>query len=196
MSRIEGIGPRGLFQRLVFFFARRMFGRTPSSMAVWAHHRRIFFGAVMMENSLQGAKRVPARCHALANLAAAREIGCRYCLDIGSFVGLGRGLTVEDLHGLSDFERARTFSTTERAVIALAQAMSRTPAIIDDALLARLRMHFDTEQIVELVSVIGWEQYRARINLTAGLAPDGFLAADVCPLPRSTAPRAELIQTQ
>ena len=179
MTRIAVRGPRGLLQRLIFFFSRRMFGRIPSSVAVWARSRRVFNGSTMMELALQKTG-VPTRAHALADLAAARQIGCRYCLDIGSWVGIQKGLREQDLAGLDDFERAPCFSEAERAAIAFAEAMTQTPPAVDDALFARISAHYDQAQIVELAAIVGWEQYRARINHALGLVPEGFL--DSCPI--------------
>ena len=56
------------------------------------------------------------------------------------------------------------FSPAERAALALAEAMTVTPADIPDALFAELRDHYSEEQIVELAATIGLENYRARIN--------------------------------
>ena len=135
----------------------------------------------MMELALQGSRALPQRTHVLADLAAAREIGCRYCLDIGSWIGLKNGLELEDLSALDEFESSPRFSEAERAAIGFAVAMSRTPVEVDDALFERLRRSYDDEQIVELAAIVGWEQFRARINHAMGLTPDGFL--DACPIP-------------
>jgi alkylhydroperoxidase family enzyme len=56
------------------------------------------------------------------------------------------------------------FSPAERAALALAEAMTVTPADIPDDLFADLQSHFSEEQIVELAATIGMENYRARIN--------------------------------
>ena len=129
----------------------------------------------MMEMALQGSRALPARTHVLADLAAAREIGCRYCIDIGSWVGLKQGLELEDLRALDEYETSLRFTEAERAAIGFAIAMTRTPVEVDDALFERLRRSYDDEQIVELAAIVGWEQYRARINHAMGLTPDGFL---------------------
>jgi alkylhydroperoxidase family enzyme len=56
------------------------------------------------------------------------------------------------------------FSGAERAALALAEAMTETPADISDDLFAEVRAHFSEEQIVELTATIALENYRARIN--------------------------------
>jgi alkylhydroperoxidase family enzyme len=188
MQRIPYCSPRGLFQRFIFFFAARVFGEVPKSLAVWSHSRRAFAAATLFELTMMGAKRLPRRARVLADLAAAREIGCRYCLDIGSCVAMEEGLSAEDLRAIHDFESAPEFDESERAVIAFSVAMTQTPPRVDDQLHARLAQYLDSEQIVELAAVVGWEQYRARINHAAGLPPQGFMAAEVCPVPSGDDP--------
>ena len=56
------------------------------------------------------------------------------------------------------------FSPAERAALAVAEAMTATPADISDDLFADLRAHYSEEQIVELTATIALENYRARIN--------------------------------
>jgi alkylhydroperoxidase family enzyme len=56
------------------------------------------------------------------------------------------------------------FSRAERAALALAEAMTVTPADISDDLFAELSAHYREEQIVELTATIALENYRARIN--------------------------------
>ena len=56
------------------------------------------------------------------------------------------------------------FSAAERAALALAEAMTVTPAEISDDLFADVSAHYSEEQIVELSATIALENYRARIN--------------------------------
>jgi len=183
-ARIALAEPRGLFQRAIFWFVAREFGRTPRSMRVGARWPRLFRATIWMELALEAGSSIPVRTKKLADLAAARTIGCRYCMDIGSWVALNSGVKTSDLAAFDDYERAPCFSESERAAIALSEAMSATPPEVDEALFARVRAHFSEAQIVELASVVAWEQYRARLNHTLGLAPDGFLDTDSCPMPQ------------
>ncbi len=62
------------------------------------------------------------------------------------------------------WQDSELFSAGERAALALAEAMTVTPAEIADALFSDILAHFSEEQIVELTATIGLENYRARIN--------------------------------
>jgi 4-carboxymuconolactone decarboxylase len=61
--------------------------------------------------------------------------------------------------------------------------MSRTPAEVSDALVARLRKHFDDAQLVELTHLIALENLRGRFNLALGIGAAGFSEGMVCAVP-------------
>ena len=84
---------------------------------------------------------------------------------------------------MSRFETSAAFSDTERLVLRLAAAMTRTPASIDDELFAALRQEFSEAQLVELATAIAWENHRARFNRVFGVTAEGFSEGAFCPLP-------------
>jgi len=61
--------------------------------------------------------------------------------------------------------------------------MTKTPVDVPDQLFASLREHFTEQQLVELSSVIAWENYRARFNHAFGLEAQGFAEGAYCALP-------------
>lgn len=84
---------------------------------------------------------------------------------------------------MARFETSAAFSDTERLVLRLATAMTRTPASIDDELFAALRREFSEPQLVELATAIAWENHRARFNRVFGITAEGFSEGAFCPLP-------------
>ena len=84
MARIQGApgnqgGPfRRLFVSLVYFLTRRRLGRVIMPVQVNAHHGRIFWGYVQMEQSQMGSKLVDAKLKGLAELRVATLVGCPF----------------------------------------------------------------------------------------------------------------------
>jgi len=68
-------------------------------------------------------------------------------------------------------------------VLEYADAMSRTPVEVPDALFARLRERFSEAQLVELTSAIAWENYRARFDHAFGIEGENFTEGAVCAMP-------------
>ena len=184
MSRITPV-PRekaGPFARLTYTFSRRQLGEVPSPVKIFAHHPKLLAGYGALETAADKSDRVDKRLKGLAELKAAMEAGCEYCIDIGSAIVHKHGVPAEQVRDLVRYEESDAFGEVERLVLDYAVGMTATPVDVPDELFARLREHFDEGQLVELTSAIALENYRARFNWALGIAPQGF-AKGGCPVP-------------
>jgi 4-carboxymuconolactone decarboxylase len=93
-------------------------------------------------------------------------------------VGREQGITDQQLADLAEFERSANFDAREKAVLRYAEGMTRTPAEVSDVVFNDLKRHFNTVQIVELTTMIAFENLRARFNRALHIEADGF-----CELP-------------
>lgn len=84
MARINGApsnqgGPlRRLFVGLVYTLTRRRVGRVIMPVQVTAHHSKIFWGYLQMEQSQLSAKLVDPKLKGLAELRVATLVGCPF----------------------------------------------------------------------------------------------------------------------
>jgi len=84
MARINGApsqqgGPfRRLFVSLVYFLTRRRLGRVIMPVQVTAHHSKIFWGYLQMEQSQMSANQVDPKLKGLAELRVATLAGCPF----------------------------------------------------------------------------------------------------------------------
>jgi hypothetical protein len=84
MARIPGAprshgGPlRRLFVGIVYALTQRRLGRVIMPIQVTAHHPRIFWGYLQMEQSQVGANLVDHRLKGLAELRVATLVGCPF----------------------------------------------------------------------------------------------------------------------
>src|SRR6476646_4505951 len=87
---------------------------------------------------------------------------------------------------LRDLDRWRdstAYDDAERLVLELAEAMTATPAVVSDDLRDRLRTRFIERQVVELVTSIAWEGFRARFNRAFAIQAQGYSEGAYCVLP-------------
>ena len=98
-------------------------------------------------------------------------------------MGRKAGVTEDQLRDVTRFEESLAFDQTERLVLRLAVALTKTPALVDDELFGSLRREFSEPQLVELAAAIAWENYRARFNRTFGILAEGISKGAFCPLP-------------
>ena len=70
-------------------------------------------------------------------------------------------------------------------MLELCVQMTRTPARVPPELFEGLREHFTPRQIVELVTAVALENFRARFNRPFDVAAEGVSAGAWCPLPET-----------
>ena len=66
------------------------------------------------------------------------------------------------------------FGERERAGLEYAEAITRWDLEVDDALMARLRAHFDEDAIVELTALIAFQNMSSKFNAAFDVPPQGF----------------------
>ena len=89
---------------------------------------------------------------------------------------------------LADFRSSALFTDQERVALEYAEEMCRQPVNVSDELFARLRHHFNENQILVLTASIAYENYRARFYHALAVESDGLY---VCALPQAKKPAAE-----
>jgi AhpD family alkylhydroperoxidase len=188
-ARIAGVpeGSGGPLTRYAFWYSRRHYGHVVGPTRIFAHHPLLLGGYGTLELAVERADRVEPRLKALAELKAATQTGCPFCIDIGAKLGRDSGISEQQLKEFLFYRESDAFSPLERLVIDYAAGMTSTPVDVPEELFAELRDHFDDAQLVELTAVIATENFRGRFNWAFGIGSEGF--AEGTPTPAAeTAP--------
>jgi AhpD family alkylhydroperoxidase len=179
----------GPFARMLRAYSRRQYGGELAPVDAYLHTRGLLLGYGAFETATERASRVDDRYKALGELKAAAVVGCEWCMDFGSRVAREHGVPEEQLRELPTYRDSEAFTELEKLVLDYATAMSRTPAEVDDELVAKLGEHFDDAQLVELTNAIAIENLRARFNHALGLDPQGFSDGAFCVIPEGRGER-------
>ncbi|MFW0795132.1 carboxymuconolactone decarboxylase family protein [Gordonia sp. CPCC 205515] len=152
----------------------------------WLGRRPQLLGATgVYESALLLSNALDPKLKELAELKTAGLVSCEFCLDIGSALAHGAGITEQQIRDLPRFRESSAYDDTEKLVLACAEAMTRTPAVGDDLaeLRAELLQQFSKSQVAELAATIAWENQRARLNQALGVRPTGMAEGSACALP-------------
>jgi alkylhydroperoxidase family enzyme len=188
MARIAGVSrSRTLVARLAFFLSRRSYGRVITPARVYALDSRLLLAVGLMEEVQEWSKQTSAPVKQLARMLVAWRIGCPWCLDFGTKTSEQLGVPDEQLRALPDYEDSSLFSEEERAVLRYADAMTRTPVRVPDALFKALKALYTDRQILEITAAIAWENFHARVNHALDLEAEG-VAGQVCLVPEEEQP--------
>jgi|SRR5581483_10663860 len=85
-----------------------------------------------------------------------------------------KGISDQKIAAIAVFRESDLFSPAEQAALALAEAMTETPANVTDGLFAEMQRHISTRQLVELVATIAMENYRARCSRAFAIESQHF----------------------
>jgi AhpD family alkylhydroperoxidase len=185
MARLPGIAPADAPEEVVRVYdaATARFGKLLDPLVVTAHNLEIFRAMMAFEAGFARAHELDERLKSLALLKAAALIGCPFCMDIGSAEARASGLSDAELRALVTYRESDRFSPLDKAVLDYATAVTRTPVVVSDALVAALREHLSPAALVELTAAIAWESYRSRFNHALGIQSQGFSDGAYCVRP-------------
>ncbi len=195
MPRLTGVADRDarLGAKIAFFFTNRRFKQMTGletaemlePLRMYAHIPRLLNAYGRLEQAESKLDILSPRHPALAELKSATTVRCEYCIDLGSQIARGWGITDEELLAMADYQNASCFSEVDKLILEYATAISRTPVEVSDELFDALRAHFDTAQLVGLTHIITLGNLRARFNVALDIGSSGFSAGRVCALPET-----------
>ena len=172
--------PYPWYLRLMFRAQRRRYGRELEPVRLWARMPAAFLAMTAMYRALdRKSSRIEPGLRSLVQVRVSQINGCDFCVDLNSFLGLGRGVAEDRLRALPQFEDSPLFSGRDKAALAYAEAATRSDLRVDPALVARLRRHFDDQAIVELAALIAYQNMSSKFNAALGVPAHGFCAVPV-----------------
>ena len=181
MTRIPQANITGLFGALVKRMSKKMCGQVPEPLGVMWHNRPVLGTFLSLSGKARKWRACDPALKSFAHMAVASLVGCHFCLDLGYFQAHNEKLDLDKAREVPRWRESTVFTPLERDVLEYAEAMSATPARVDDALSARLQEALGVEAVVELTQVVALENMRSRFNSAAGLEAQGY--SDVCELP-------------
>ena len=172
MAPISLNPPRTLSCRLAAWFSRRRHGTVPDPGSALAHNLPVRWALGVLTLQAGRWKRLDSGLRDLAVPAA--SIRCASCMDFGYWEPTTRhAMLAERIRAIRDWQDSEVFTEPERLVMLYAEAMTMTPPLVTDELMARLSRHLDDAELVELTAVVALENLRARLNAALGLVARG-----------------------
>jgi alkylhydroperoxidase family enzyme len=194
MARIQGVSEKqaGPIVKLVYRFMRtgtkKMTGREAAHgsgiepLEIWARRPKMMTGMGKFQGAVRKGDTVDERLKYLVELKGAQMIGCEFCVDLGSQICRNSGFTDEELLALPRYRESNLFTEVEKLALDYTVAVMRTPVEVTDELFARMKEHFDDEQLVEITALLTVVNLD-RFNAAFGIGSAGFSEGMVCVRP-------------
>jgi alkylhydroperoxidase family enzyme len=152
----------------------RTFGTIHAGTGIFAYCPPILQASNGLGRAITASGTVSPLVRNLAMLRVAQLAGCEFRIDSVSAACRDAGAPAEKTAAVAAFRDDPGFSAAERAALALAEAMTRTPADVTDEDFAQARREFSDQQLVELAATIAGENYRTRFNRAFGVESIGL----------------------
>jgi len=163
------------YARLFLANQRRRYGKELEPARLWARTPKVFAALSLLYGALdRRSSPIEPALRSLLTVRVSQINWCAFCVDINSATGLKRGLSEEQLAALAEFETSVLFDARQKAALAYADAMTLTDAGVDDALMARLKSHFNDDAIIELTALIAFQNMSSKFNAALAVGPQGF----------------------
>ena len=163
----------GALVKAMNWFTQRAYGTVMEPALGLAHNRRVL-SSMRFQRSVEKWDAADASLKHLATLAAAATVGCSWCLDFGYWVSHNKGLDPAKLEAITAWRTSDVYTDLERRVIEYAEAMSMTPLMVTDEMVAGLRERMSDAAVVELTAAIALENSYSRTNAALGFTSQGF----------------------
>lgn len=161
------------YVRLFLINQRRRYGRELEPARLWGRSPKVFAGLSLLYGALdRRSSPIEPALRTLITVLVSQLNWCAFCMDINSATGLKRGLTEAHLAALPEFEASPLFD--ERIKAALAYAAAVTKNEVDTKLMARLKSHFNDDDIIELTALIAFQNLSTKFNSALDVPAQGF----------------------
>ncbi|GAA3533144.1 hypothetical protein GCM10022234_32520 [Aeromicrobium panaciterrae] len=176
-ARIPGTEITGVYGSLLKAVMRRMVGKVPDSAEVMWNHPAAFKDMMKLGGRTEKWDELDKNLASFATMAAAAEIGCSFCLDLGYFMAHNKGLDEDKAREVPRWRESDAFTPLERQVMEYAVAMCQLPVAVTDEMSDALLAQLGPAAMVELAARVGFTNLSGRSNIAMGIRSEEYAAS-------------------
>jgi uncharacterized peroxidase-related enzyme len=172
MARISYVEPAQAPPEVQEIYEKTLKGKPNSTQKVLAHRPELlknflaFYASV--GRKLDSNSTVSRRLYELVYIRVSMINQCHYCMQHHLSSSQRAGLTPADWKALNN-PAAASFTDKEKAALAFAEKLTRSPHDINDADIGTLKAHFSDPEIVDLDMLIGLANLTNRLTDPLGI---------------------------
>lgn len=140
----------------VYSEAEENIGFVPNFLKTLAHSGNFLEGVANLHRDLLGETSLSEKIRHLAILKTCKVNKCEYTVIRYSELAKKEGWTDEQIEAMDDYVNSDLFTYYEKEVLQLAEQITEEPDEIQDSFWTQLDNHFTSDQVVELVILIGF----------------------------------------
>lgn len=163
------------YLRPFFWNQRRKYGDILQAALLWARAPRLFIGVAVLYGMIdRRSSPIDPVLRSLVTVRVSQINACAFCVDLNSATLIKRGVSIEKVQALENWQTSDLFDQRERAVLDYSETMTRSDLRVEDELVERLKAHFDEDSIIELTGLIAFQNMSSKFNSALGVPAQGF----------------------
>lgn len=176
----KAIGQYPWFIRLFFWKQRRTYGGVLDPGLLWGRSPWVFASVALLYGALdRRSSPIAPALRSLVTVRVSQINHCAFCVDINSATLAKRGVSMEKIDALPQWQGSALFDSEERLALEYAEAISLNR--VDDDLRAKLKAQWSDDALVELTGLIAFQNLSSKFNAALDVPAQGF-----CRVPQSS----------
>lgn len=166
--------PKGLLWKLLYFYAKKKFGKVMTPIKVMAARMPFGFAAFSGKiNQLDGKLQLPAETVMLVRQKVAEINVCLFCIDIGRAKTIAGSMDQGKFDELAVYQTSNRFSEKEKVLLDFVTMLARDRKM-EKELFDKLAKHYDERSICEIVWITATEFVYNISNIGLNIHSDMF----------------------
>ena len=162
---------KGVYSRM-----EKEIGFVPNFIKTLAHSGNFLEEIASLYLTASGETGLSEKVSYLAILKTCQFHKCKYTVGYYTERAKEAGWSDEQIQGMDDYAASDLFAYYEKEVLELAERVSREPDEIQDDYWTQLNNHFTSDQVVDLIVLIGFFNMINRLILVLQIEPDVEIA--------------------
>jgi len=164
--------PKGVVRKLLYYFARRQFGKVPTPFKVFVARMPLAFGMFVGKiGQLDKKLELPQETVFLIRAQVARINVCLFCIDIGRWASVKASMDQAKFDALEEYRSSPLFSEAERAMLDYVTELTKDKKV-DPETFARMARFYSERAICEIVWAVASEHVYNMTNIGLNIHSD------------------------
>ena len=173
--------PKGLVQKLAYYFTRRQFGKVLTPVKVYSARLPAAFGLFYSKiGRLDKKLLLPRETVLLIREQVARLNVCLFCMDIGRSFVIQASMNQAKFDSLDRYQTSSLFTAKERAALDYVTELTKAKKVRPE-IFAQLARYYSEREICEIVWLVASEHVYNMTNIGLNIHSDML-----CQIPRSS----------
>ncbi len=146
--------------------------QVPNFIKTLAHNDRLLKPLTDAYLAVVGESSLSAKIRELVILKTCQLDKCKYTIDRHTALALEAGWTEEHIKALDDYNQSELFSFYDKEALKLVELVRSTPDEISNEFWTQLDNHYTSDQVVEMIILVGFLGMINRLILALQIEPD------------------------